>query len=328
MPDLPATNAQTSRQARTFPPERPAQDPLYSKKPETSVRREQRQTSNSPAQVVTRVPRPQPLLQIDQQEKDEPALSSGLRKPQPLRPIEKQTAPPPVETQSKFETAFHPSQPFAEAEKADIPPHRIGDEIVDPVRLPEYSNEARVYHARYDELSEAHDRGDYNMCKQSCLDLLLEPRIPRYTRIQTPQMLSTTLSPDQAETCLHEAQGILDNMDKTKFQVQLLIDDNEKMLADLATSDAKKDLVGEDLSQALTEAEHDGMASKGEQSWPGARYSSTEHDLIRQQLEDELESLRHKAKGTSNSAADDNRPAFGNIGSDTTPLKRSIFDSL
>lgn len=45
--------------------------------------------------------------------------------------------------------------------------------------LQDYSNEARAYMARYEYLSEAHDLGEYEECREGCLDLLSEPRIPR-----------------------------------------------------------------------------------------------------------------------------------------------------
>ncbi|TKA21641.1 hypothetical protein B0A50_08830 [Salinomyces thailandicus] len=98
----------------------------------------------------------------------------------------------------------------------------------------DYSNEARVYHCRYAELSEAHDNGRYYYCRDGCLDLLTEPRLPLYTRVQTLQMVSTLFHPTSAEAFLDEAQQLLDEeMDPSKFQVILLKEDNGCMKADL-----------------------------------------------------------------------------------------------
>ncbi|CZT23273.1 uncharacterized protein RCC_08984 [Ramularia collo-cygni] len=113
-------------------------------------------------------------------------------------------------------------------------------EVSDQEPLRQYSNEARAYHARYAELSEAHDNGAYNACREGCLDLLTEPNVPHYTRIQVLQMLSTILAPPAADSCLQEAATILAKMDNTKFQVQLLARDNEMMQADLAESNKKE----------------------------------------------------------------------------------------
>lgn len=63
--------------------------------------------------------------------------------------------------------------------------------------------------------------------------MLMEPRIPRWTRIQVLQMLSTLLGPAGAEDCLTKAGKMMDRMDESKFQTRLLREDNNMMLADL-----------------------------------------------------------------------------------------------
>lgn len=75
--------------------------------------------------------------------------------------------------------------------------------------------------------------GRHNECREGCLDLLTEPRIPRWTRIQTLQMVSTLLQPAAAQDCLHKVGTILSEMDADKWQTRLLKSDNNKMLADL-----------------------------------------------------------------------------------------------
>lgn len=63
--------------------------------------------------------------------------------------------------------------------------------------------------------------------------MLLEPRIPRWTRIQVLQLLSTLLEPAGAEDCLTKAGKMMDRMDESKFQTRLLREDNNMMLAGL-----------------------------------------------------------------------------------------------
>ena len=98
-----------------------------------------------------------------------------------------------------------------------------------PASMWEYSNEARVYHARYADLDHAHDERRFDACREGCLELLMEPRLPLFTRIQTLQMLSTLLKPAAAEVCLQQAERALQSMDGSTFQVQLLREDNENM---------------------------------------------------------------------------------------------------
>lgn len=97
----------------------------------------------------------------------------------------------------------------------------------------EYSNEARAYHARYAELNELYDQGRLDRCRQGCLDLLTEPRLPKYTRVQTLQMVSTLLRPAGAKSCLLDAAKLLDSTSPEKFQTRLLKEDNDNMLHDL-----------------------------------------------------------------------------------------------
>ncbi|KAK3114822.1 hypothetical protein LTR53_006475 [Teratosphaeriaceae sp. CCFEE 6253] len=110
----------------------------------------------------------------------------------------------------------------------------------------EYSAEARVYHCRYNDLSEAHDRGENGTCRQGCLELLTEPRLPRFTRIQTLQMLSTLVNPQAAEGCLHDAAKVLDLIDGSEVPVQMLREDNGLMLRDLAIWGAGSRAGGDD----------------------------------------------------------------------------------
>lgn len=74
-------------------------------------------------------------------------------------------------------------------------------------------------------------------------------------------MLSTLLKEPGAERCLHEAAVVLDQMDADKWQVALLKNDNEKMLADLQTWRAQEGLLGADLEQALLDREDAGTGA-------------------------------------------------------------------
>jgi hypothetical protein len=84
-----------------------------------------------------------------------------------------------------------------------------------------------------EQLSEAHDQGRHDECREGSLNLLSNPRILRWTRIQTQQMLSMLFQLAGAELCLLGVEDMFKQMDMTKFQNQLLQDDNNKMLADL-----------------------------------------------------------------------------------------------
>ncbi|KAK6430566.1 hypothetical protein LTR95_013277 [Oleoguttula sp. CCFEE 5521] len=99
-----------------------------------------------------------------------------------------------------------------------------------------YSNEARAYHARYAYLSSLHDNGHYTECAEGCKDLLTEPRIPLWTRIQTGQMLSTMMSPAVAKHLLEDANHVLDLLNQDDFRTKLLREDNEKMMRDVELS--------------------------------------------------------------------------------------------
>lgn len=136
----------------------------------------------------------------------------------------------------------HAATPKATADQ----PHQPTDET--PF---EYSNEARTYHARYQALSEAHDEGRKNECREGCLDILTYPRLPLWTRIQILQMLSTLLQPAGAEDCLSEAAKLLDDIEKDTeneaWQTGVLRQDNNNMISDLTVWRQKKGLVGQSL---------------------------------------------------------------------------------
>jgi hypothetical protein len=115
----------------------------------------------------------------------------------------------------------------------------------------EYSNEARTYHARYEALSGAHDEGRLNECREGCLDMLTEPRLPLWTRIQVLQMLSTLFQPAGAEGCLSEAAELLDDIEEDTeneaWQTRVLRRDNANMVSDLTVWRHKKGLLGQSL---------------------------------------------------------------------------------
>jgi hypothetical protein len=137
--------------------------------------------------------------------------------------------------------------------------------------MKEYSAEARTYHAFYDEvctldfnylsryatnppkLQRAHLRGHYTWCRDNCLKLLAEPRIPLWTQIQTLQLLSTMLQPAGGEQCLQEADRLIDKLDPKQFQTQLLREDNQKMEADRMAWRIKNDMVGKDIEGVTDE---------------------------------------------------------------------------
>lgn len=157
----------------------------------------------------------------------------------------------------------------------------------------EYSAEARAYHARYDEvsvanpfmrqrltlsqLSQVHDEGRFDFCREGCLDLLTEPRIPYWTRIQTLQMLSTIMKPDTADECLARADAIINLLDPKDFRTPLLRSDNNNMKADLGIWRAKRGLEGESLAE-VDDADKE----------PLAEYFALDRDLEKK-LADETE---------------------------------------
>lgn len=149
----------------------------------------------------------------------------------------------------------------------------------EPKVMKEYSAEALTYHAFYDEvgtldyeyfpnfitdfpqLQRAHLRGHYTWCRDNCLKLLAEPRIPLRTRIQTLQLLSTMLKPAGGEQCLHGADRLIDKLDSNQFQTQLLREDNRKMKAERMDDDMKKDIFGKDI-KGLEENASEGLSDE------------------------------------------------------------------
>jgi cell division FtsZ-interacting protein ZapD len=79
------------------------------------------------------------------------------------------------------------------------------------------------------------------------MNLLLEPRIPLWTRIQTLQLLSTLNHPAGAEQCLNEADQIIDMLNPEQLQTRLLREDNRKMKADMMAWRVEHNLVGQDV---------------------------------------------------------------------------------
>jgi hypothetical protein len=141
----------------------------------------------------------------------------------------------------------------------------------EPKGMKEYSAAARTYHAFYDEvrnpdfnhfsrsatdspkLQRAHLRGHYTWCRDNCLKLLAEPRIPLWTRIQTLQLLSTMLQPAGGEQCLHEADRLIEKLAPNQFQTKLLREDNRTMKADRMDWRIKNDMVGKDIESVTDE---------------------------------------------------------------------------
>jgi hypothetical protein len=151
-------------------------------------------------------------------------------------------APEPDEAATPKATAdSEPSSPNADQ------PYQPTDETVF-----EYSNEARTYHDRYQSLSEAHDMGRLNECREGCLDMLTEPRLPLWTRIQVLQILSTLFQPAGAEDCLLEAAKILDDIEEDTeneaWQTRVLRRDNQDMISDLTVWRHQKGLLGQSLN--------------------------------------------------------------------------------
>jgi hypothetical protein len=146
-------------------------------------------------------------------------------------------------------------------------PHAFGvsRDNADQETIEEYSAESRTYHAYYDEVGTSeytpselladnnHSSnvpnllGHYTWCRDHCLHLLLEPRIPLWTRIQTLQLLSTMLQPAGGEQCLTEADQIIDKLNPDQFQTKLLREDNRKMMADREAWRVEHNLVGQDI---------------------------------------------------------------------------------
>nr|OQO22622.1 hypothetical protein B0A51_10608 [Rachicladosporium sp. CCFEE 5018] len=141
--------------------------------------------------------------------------------------------------------------------------------------IEEYSNEARMYHARYAELSSFHDFARYAECLEGCKDLLTEPRIPLWTRIQTLQMMSTIVAPVIAEDCLEDASHVLGMLNPNDFRTKLLREDNNNMIADINVWRQKQGLVGKDISGEL-----------GEDRPPVAGYFQLDHDMLEREQEE------------------------------------------
>lgn len=121
---------------------------------------------------------------------------------------------------------------------------------------------------------------------------MTEPRLPRYTRIQTLQMLSTLLPTGLAADCLTEAGSILGEMDQSQIQVQLLTQDNRSMEADVQIWKKK----GDDEQMAYKEkSKGEQMANEAPASGddrPSEAYWAYDREVqakLRQELAEELE---------------------------------------
>ncbi|SMQ53722.1 unnamed protein product [Zymoseptoria tritici ST99CH_1A5] len=235
-----------------------------------------------------------------------PKIGSIFKKSGSIQEPDEDTAPPPVDPRFAVETPF---RPVTGGFKMPLRPLQPNFLVKTPLPAPTtstqvYSNEAQVYHARHASLLEDHENQRYHQCEQGCLALLLEPRVPHYTRIQVLQLLATIWAPSGAERLLHEAEEMLDAMDGTLVRVKLLKDDNTRMLADLNTWRAKHGLVG-DLEEAL---EDQPEGAFGEDQAPVASYYDLDH-AIQDNLDEELDDgLAHvggyKADGRVSSETD------------------------
>ncbi|KJY01896.1 hypothetical protein TI39_contig274g00004 [Zymoseptoria brevis] len=202
---------------------------IYSKKPKTSMRRAKQAKPAGGIQHLQSA-----FLTPDTQEAHSDLdLAAASSLPEELPPA----------TDMAFDTNVGDDKPEVTEESTVKQP--VDKNLGAPLR--QYSNEARVYHCRYAALSEAHDLGQYNICREGSLDLLTEPNLPLYTRVQVLQMVSTLMHPLRAESFLDDAAHLLANMDSTLYPVQLLTHDNEMMQADLQTWRSKKGLIGKDL---------------------------------------------------------------------------------
>lgn len=143
--------------------------------------------------------------------------------------------------------------------------------------MKECSAEARTYHAYHDEviwapglltpelatnppkLQRAHLRGHCTWCRDNCMNLLTEPRIPLWTHIQTLQLLSTMLELSRREQCLDESDQLIAILNPDKFQTQLLREDDRKMKSDTMVWRVKNDMVGKEVEGVSDEGHSDGQ---------------------------------------------------------------------
>jgi hypothetical protein len=128
-------------------------------------------------------------------------------------------------------------------------------------------------------------RGHYTWCRNNCLNFLLEPRIPMWTRIQTLQLLSTMLQPAGGEQCLEEVDQLIDMLPHEEFQTQLLREDNRKMKADRMEWRIKNDMVGKDI-EGVGENPNEGPSDEQ------LKEDRDADEKLRQELEEEMEAPR------------------------------------
>lgn len=93
----------------------------------------------------------------------------------------------------------------------------------------------------------SYDEGRYDECRVGSLYLLLEPRLPFWTRIKTLQMVSTLLEPAGAEGCLQQAEAVIKLCDPDDFRTALFRDDNAEMVDDVVQWRIERGLVGESI---------------------------------------------------------------------------------
>lgn len=119
---------------------------------------------------------------------------------------------------------------------------------------PQQHREATDYHAMLAKVCRAQGEGRLDNCREGCLQLLAHPHLPKFTRIQTLQMVSKLIPDDQAGADFRQAGALLQTIDG--FQARLLQEDNYKMFGELKVS-IKGDVGSEALQDQVEQCQRE-----------------------------------------------------------------------
>jgi hypothetical protein len=129
---------------------------------------------------------------------------------------------------------------------------------------PDYTSEPEIFGVRYNNVSMMlywsfpvdslandtvqlvglYDAGRLDECRKGCLDLLAEPELALFTRVQTLQLAASVSQPALTYAHLKEAASLLEQPDADMWQVILLKSDNDKEFATLESWIGVNGMVG------------------------------------------------------------------------------------
>jgi hypothetical protein len=178
-----------------------------------------------------------------------------------LDPVTESVEPTCVTSQAIYllDLFIHPPSNLQKYKPLSAPrlPHKMESTSTsapaDPKPPKDYSSEPEIYGVRYNHVSmmlsqsfpadslandttqlmDLYGADRFDECRKACLELLAEPDLSLFTRIQTLQVAATVSQPARTAARLDEAASLLEQMDADMWQVRFLKANNDKRLGDL-----------------------------------------------------------------------------------------------